>query len=67
MAVDRETSGDRLARFQDRERITEAINAGVRKALAQHQLAKNPIAVWRGGQVVWIPPEEFPVDPQTAG
>lgn len=34
----------------------------VREALLFHKRIKNPVAVWRDGRVVWIPPEEIPVD-----
>ena len=34
----------------------------VREALLQHKKLGNPIVVWKDGKVVWIPPEEIPVD-----
>jgi hypothetical protein len=27
-----------------------------------HRRLGNPIAVWRDGRVVWIPPDQIPVD-----
>ena len=41
----------------------------IRDALVQHKRAGNPVAVWRDGQVVWIQPEDIPVDdsPDRAG
>jgi hypothetical protein len=58
---------DPLARSRDIPRIIAAINEGVRAALLDHKRTGNPIAVWRDGQVVWIPPEEIPVDEHDIG
>jgi len=33
----------------------------VKAALLRHKKLGNPIAVWRDGEVVEIPPEEIPV------
>lgn len=38
-----------------------AMRKAVREAVLQHKLLGNPIAVWRDGKVVWIPPEEIEV------
>jgi hypothetical protein len=51
-----------LARFDDVESLVAAAQVPVREALARHWLAGNPVAVWRHGKVVLIPPEEIPVD-----
>ncbi|HVC95691.1 MAG TPA: hypothetical protein VND64_18500 [Pirellulales bacterium] len=48
--------------FSNPTEILAAIEFGAREALLQHKRAGNPIAVWRDGQVVWIPPEEIEVD-----
>jgi hypothetical protein len=45
--------------------IDQAISEGVRDALLFHKRMGNPIATWRDGKVVWIPPEEIEVDEQT--
>jgi hypothetical protein len=42
--------------------IEQALNEAVRLALLDHKRAGNPIASWRDGKVVIIPPEEIPVD-----
>ena len=58
-----EMEEDRIsAFFADPEKVTEALARGVREALLQHKRAGNPIVVWRDGQMVWIPPEEIPID-----
>lgn len=40
-----------------------AVRKAVREAVLRHKLLGNPIAVWRDGEVVWIPPEEIEVPP----
>ena len=45
----------------DTARVEAALRVAVRRALRDHTRAGNPIAVWRDGRVVWLPPEEIPV------
>jgi hypothetical protein len=53
---------------QERSRILEsgtgefdnAVRNAVRRALVGHYRTDDPIAIWRDGGVVWIPPEEIP-------
>lgn len=40
-----------------------AMRKAVREAVRRHKLLGNPIAVSRGGKVVWIPPEEIEIPP----
>jgi hypothetical protein len=48
--------------FQIHGKTIEGIlRVAVRNALKEHKRAGNPIAVWRKGKVVIIPPEEIPV------
>lgn len=47
-------------RVQDIPRIQIALQRAVREALYRHKLAGHPVAVWRDGRVVWVPPEEIP-------
>ncbi|HEX5760422.1 MAG TPA: hypothetical protein VF121_14635 [Thermoanaerobaculia bacterium] len=42
-------------------RIREILGRAVREALLRHKQAGNPVAVWRGGRVEWIQPEDIPV------
>ncbi len=58
-------SEDPIHRIRDVARIQEALGLAVRDALLDHKRAGNPVAVWRDEQVVWIPPEEIPVDLET--
>jgi hypothetical protein len=45
-----------------RAEVEQALNEAVHDALLDHKRAGNPIAGWRDGKVVIIPPEEIPVD-----
>ena len=55
-------------RFPDIDRIVAEAQLAVHEALMEHRRAGNPVAVWRDSKVVWIPPEEIPVDlPAEAG
>ncbi len=58
------SSEEIAARFDDGEGMTAAMNRGVRAALRRHKLLGESIAVWRGGRVVIIPPEEIDVEPE---
>jgi predicted ABC-type ATPase len=51
-------------RFQDVALIERAVQRAVRAALLRHKQAGNSIAIWRDGGVVWIPPEDIPVEPE---
>lgn len=41
--------------------VTAAMQRAVRAALETHRRLGNPVAVSRGGCVVWLKPEEIPV------
>ncbi len=49
-------------RVKDIDLITRAIQRGVREALLRHKQAGNPVCEWRDGQVVWIAPEDIPIE-----
>jgi hypothetical protein len=46
----------------DTESIMKAIRHGVSEAIWEHKQLGNPIAIWRDGGVVVIPPEEIQVE-----
>ncbi|OWY71374.1 hypothetical protein B7486_12355 [cyanobacterium TDX16] len=48
--------------FEDDDLIEQALGEAVEEALRDHKRAGNPVCEWRDGKVVWIPPEEIPVD-----
>jgi hypothetical protein len=35
--------------------VDDAINNATREAVKRHQLAQQPIVVWRDGKIVWLP------------
>jgi hypothetical protein len=37
------------------------IDRALQQALLRHCQAGFPVSAWRGGKIVWIPPEEIPV------
>ena len=47
--------------FANLERITHALVHGVHDALLKHKQAGNPVVVWRDGQIIWLKPEEIPI------
>jgi len=49
-------------RVHDVTRILRAVREAVRDALLDHKRAGNPVAIWRDGGVVWVQPEDIPVD-----
>ena len=55
-----ELTSDLCVRYADE--ILDVFREAVREALLDHKRAGNPIAGWKDGQVVIIPPEEIPVD-----
>jgi saccharopine dehydrogenase-like NADP-dependent oxidoreductase len=40
-------------------RFEQAAQEAVRAALLEHKRHNNPVAVWRDGKVVMVPPEEI--------
>jgi hypothetical protein len=40
-------------------RLITAAQEAVRAALREHKLAGNPVAAWRDGKVVLLPPEQI--------
>jgi len=47
-------------RVEDSARALREMRRAVQEALIRHKRLGNPVAVWRDGKVVWIPPEEIP-------
>ena len=48
--------------FNDPERVTKALQAGIDAALLRHKKMGNPICVSCDGKIIWIPPEEIVID-----
>lgn len=53
---------DEISRlFNDPDKLTMIIQAGIDEALLKHKQAGNPICEWGDNKVVWISPENIPV------
>ncbi len=48
--------------FQNPERVTQVLQAGIRLALRQHKQAGNPVCSWQNGEIVWIEPDKIPLE-----
>jgi hypothetical protein len=54
------------ARFdlvRDAEKIEKLFQLAVREELIEHKRIGNPIAAWKDGKVVIIPPQEIEIPP----
>lgn len=49
--------------WEDNEAVTRQIALAVANAVREHKEAGNPIAVWKDGKVVIVPPEEIVIPP----
>lgn len=48
--------------LNDPKKVTQIIQTGIKAALMKHKQAGNPICEWRDNKIVWIPPEQIPVN-----
>ena len=48
--------------FNDPEKVTKALQAGIQAALLRHKKMGNSICVSRNGEIIWIPPEQIRPD-----
>ena len=48
---------------RDAEEIEKVFRLAVREALIMHKRIGNPIATWKDGKVVIVPPEEIEIPP----
>jgi hypothetical protein len=48
-----------------RDRILAGVEAAVASALEKHKKLGEPIAVWKGGKVVVLQPQQIPVRSRT--
>lgn len=56
-------NADRITEFfQNPAKVTEALQLGVKDALLKHKQAGNPVCEWKDGKVIWVSPENIPVD-----
>ena len=47
--------------FREGKEIDKALKMAVQQALLQHKKAGNPVAAWRDGKVVLIPPSRIKI------
>lgn len=50
--------------LNDTAKVTMIIQEGIKTALLKHKQVGNPICEWRDNKVVWISPENIPVEPK---
>ena len=55
-------SSRRIHLVRQADEIERIFRTAVRHELSIHKRLGNPIATWKDGKVVIIPPEEIPVD-----
>lgn len=48
--------------FHNGSEIDEALQQAVKEALLLHKKAGNPVASWKDGKIIWIQPEDIPVE-----
>jgi ABC-type proline/glycine betaine transport system ATPase subunit len=46
------------------EALERILQAAVRETLSMHKRLGNPIAIWKDGKVVIVPPEEIVISPE---
>lgn len=57
------SSEDKISTFfKNTDQVTHALQLGIKAALLKHKQAGHSICEWRDGKVVWIPPEQIPVE-----
>lgn len=58
-----QTNEDHISKIlNDPKKVTQIIQAGIKAALMKHKQAGNPICEWRDNKIVWISPDQIPVD-----
>lgn len=48
--------------LEDQDRVVKAIQKGIKDALLKHKQAGNPVCGWKDGKVIWVSPENIPVN-----
>lgn len=60
-STDVEITVTAVSRTDPVHRLVLAAQEAVRPALREHKQARNPIAAWRDGKVVLLPPQQIKV------
>jgi hypothetical protein len=53
---------DAAKAFADRELVTAAVNRALRRARIAHKQQDIPMATWRDGKAILIPPGQIEID-----
>ncbi|HLK59311.1 MAG TPA: hypothetical protein VKU00_22315 [Chthonomonadaceae bacterium] len=57
---------DLVRQIAEAEEMARAVRKAVREAVLDHKRAGNPVADWRDGKVVIVPPEEIDLPEEDA-
>jgi hypothetical protein len=60
----KEATFSRVNFKEQAEAIERILQAAVRRELSIHKRLGNPIAIWKDGKVVVVPPEEIVISPE---
>lgn len=52
-------NGNGRSTLPDAREVSRRFAIAVREALLDHKRAGNPVAMWKGGQVVVVPPQDI--------
>ncbi len=59
MPRDKEPAKDLLGILRDGTLVEQALEKAARQAIREHKAEGLPLAMWRDGEVVWVPAEEL--------
>jgi hypothetical protein len=65
--IDPDDDGEFAEMVAEAEAVERAVQESVREAMLEHKRLGLPAVGWRDGRVVWVPPEEIPIDPPPPG
>jgi hypothetical protein len=57
----------RAQRLAEAEAVEAAVQEAVLEALLEHKRAGNPVASWQDGKVIWVMPNDIPVEDTPEG
>jgi len=53
--------------MKDSDRFMREVNKAVQNTLRVHKMLGYPVVAWRDGRVVWVPPEQIPLNEEDNG
>ena len=48
--------------MNDPKKVRDIIQSGIDAALLKHKQAGNPVCEWKNNKIIWIAPENIPVE-----